>query len=757
VANYNEDAYFRAQQAAGFNADGSVNNFADRRVKVPKHMRLPKMEDWQFYDVAKLHELCATEEALYGARKAAKDLPAHGINKLQVLDDESQALKDKLLREGRGDWGRAHYAAFVKSSAKHGRWDYARIAADVGKDPAEVKSYAELFWRVAPHKLPPAEYESVLRRVEKGEKKLGDIERLSKATRDFLARWPQPLEQLCFRFVGTHGHVFGPDEDRRLLVYTNTWGYGNWARIRAEVRACDLFRFDYYLRSLSAADLAKRCETLMREAAKELAELEKRSSAQDDLKQRLHAEVVAALPALCLGDVNVNGTADAATASPPAAGAASEAATGGAAANTADSGAGGAGAADSGAADSAMEVDASGDTPAPGANDRSSSGENGNSAAHPSAPSGSEASAAAIADARARLYVEFAARQETERLERESAEAAAAQQRALAMQQQQQQSSEDGGSSGATGCSSSASTGASGGGGGAGSPKLTAPTAAQRPTTSSESGGGGDEEDVMGRDSGRFLMRPVTAEQLPALLHVVYTLKLDAREKIVLEFLKTHPQVSKRQVEAKLAEIALKERRGTERAWWLKPEYEAQYFAQRPESAPAAGSASAGTADADASSSSSSNGASSESQAELSTDAASSSSSSSTSSTVAAGPTGELPRPAHSAKALFRKHHLPDVKQALGPSASKMAFKAELDRMWEAASATERAKFDALAQADEERYQRELAASREAGAVGGGGGGQKRTAPSPTAGTSGDDRASPSSLGLSQIPKKKKA
>jgi len=34
-----------------------------------------------------------------------------------------------------------------------------------------------------------------------------------------------------------------------------------------------------------------------------------------------------------------------------------------------------------------------------------------------------------------------------------------------------------------------------------------------------------------------------------------------------------------------------------------------------------------------------------------------------------------------------------------------------LDRMWESVSATERAKFDALAQADEERYQRELAAS----------------------------------------------
>jgi len=96
------------------------------------------------------------------------------------------------------------------------------------------------------------------------------------------------------------------------------------------------------------------------------------------------------------------------------------------------------------------------------------------------------------------------------------------------------------------------------------------------------------------------------------------------------------------------------------------------------------------------------------SQAEPSADASSSSSS-----TAAAALAGEKPRPAYSAKALFRKHHLPGVKQALGSSVSKMDYKTELDRMWESASAPERAKFDALAQADEERYQREVAASTD--------------------------------------------
>ena len=60
--------------------------------------------------------------------------------------------------------------------------------------------------------------------VEKGERKLGEIERLTECTAKFLALWSDPLSELRFRFVGTHGHVFGVSEDRHLLVYTNTHG-----------------------------------------------------------------------------------------------------------------------------------------------------------------------------------------------------------------------------------------------------------------------------------------------------------------------------------------------------------------------------------------------------------------------------------------------------------------------------------------------------------------------------------------------------
>ena len=142
MTSYNEDAAFRAQQEV---SGGGV----ERRVKVPKHMRLPKMEDWQFFDAVRLQvggwwmacyhtkslsltrepcaaacdgrrrrrrrllllllllllrlqELFSLEEAIYFERKAAKDLPATNLAKLVVLSDEDQVGRSPHLRNKPG-------------------------------------------------------------------------------------------------------------------------------------------------------------------------------------------------------------------------------------------------------------------------------------------------------------------------------------------------------------------------------------------------------------------------------------------------------------------------------------------------------------------------------------------------------------------------------------------------------------------------------------------------------------------------------
>lgn len=73
------------------------------------------MEDWQFFNVSRLAEIHQLEEETYSTLKANKSLPPIGPNgKLQVLSEEVQAEKDRLLAEGKADWTRPHYSAFVK-------------------------------------------------------------------------------------------------------------------------------------------------------------------------------------------------------------------------------------------------------------------------------------------------------------------------------------------------------------------------------------------------------------------------------------------------------------------------------------------------------------------------------------------------------------------------------------------------------------------------------------------------------------------
>jgi hypothetical protein len=94
-----------------------ANASGPRRVKLPRHMRLPKMEDWQFFDTARLSELHNLEEKAYATMKANKELPHVGLGgKLQVLSDELQEEKERLLHEGKADWTRSHFSSFVKVS-----------------------------------------------------------------------------------------------------------------------------------------------------------------------------------------------------------------------------------------------------------------------------------------------------------------------------------------------------------------------------------------------------------------------------------------------------------------------------------------------------------------------------------------------------------------------------------------------------------------------------------------------------------------
>ena len=249
VANYNENMLYQQQIAA---LQGKVVKERKKKkgIKLPKHLRLPRMEEWQMYDKEALSKIQEEEE------KAFRELPeeqqkmavtkkkdeveqegAEGTTANEseektepevpfelppLLSEETKSEKTRLLSEGFSDWRRHEYSAFVKASARYGRDALPAIAAEVGKPEADVEKYAAAFWgdlgktRVSEH-----EYDRVVKLIERGEKKIGEIKGLERGTRILVSLFANPWEELEFMCVNCKDKFFTAEEDRYLLCWTH--------------------------------------------------------------------------------------------------------------------------------------------------------------------------------------------------------------------------------------------------------------------------------------------------------------------------------------------------------------------------------------------------------------------------------------------------------------------------------------------------------------------------------------------------------
>jgi SWI/SNF-related matrix-associated actin-dependent regulator of chromatin subfamily A member 5 len=307
-ANYNENTLYQRQVAL---QSGPKKPKKKKDIRLPKHLRLPKMQEWQMYDRDALVKLSEEEEAAFKAlpeeqQKAAtvkkSEEGAEGAGASESADpavetegevaeptaepfvlpplisDEEQALKDKLLSEGFSTWNRFEYNAFLRGSARHGREAYDRIAIDVGKSEDEVRQYAEAFWgEIGRTRIMDTEYERATKSIERGEKKINEVTSLERAARIFVSLFDNPWDELQFTHVNCKDKMFTAEEDRFLLCWARKYGFGQWMAIKVAVRRNPNFRFDYFLRSLPVELLGKRCEQLMKAAEKEIEHFEKQT------------------------------------------------------------------------------------------------------------------------------------------------------------------------------------------------------------------------------------------------------------------------------------------------------------------------------------------------------------------------------------------------------------------------------------------------------------------------------------------------
>ena len=330
---YNENQLYM-QQMSQQGATQPKKKKQKKEIKLPRTMRLPRLEEWQMFDRTALNAIQEAEEQAFRAlpndvqllacgmkvEKAAEEAkPSDEEQKSEdgtkdgdnakeedekasseekkeddteddidldeilskLLTDEQKAEKARLLAEGFSDWSRLHYSAFVKASAKYGRSNYVKIANDVGKPVSATETYSKAFFDqdFGKKHFSEHEYDRIVKIIEKGEKRIDDTKGLQRGTRVLISLFENPWVELQF----THYNMkdinkdkkFTLQEDRFLLCWAHKYGYGQWEAIKFAIRRSSHFRFDYFFKSLTVEAIGRRCEQLMRAAEKEVEAMEK--------------------------------------------------------------------------------------------------------------------------------------------------------------------------------------------------------------------------------------------------------------------------------------------------------------------------------------------------------------------------------------------------------------------------------------------------------------------------------------------------
>jgi len=291
--NYDVDEYFGGEMGKG---SGKKKERKEKR-------RGPPMHDFQFFNKPELEALLKREEELEKEQKAAavsaKELRARataaqaappadgGAESLAALVEAADAAdaaletnyelppkdlakKEKLLKEGFGDWSRKDLRAYTNAMERKGRHDVETVAKETaqetGKSEADVKRYHAVFWKKYQEL---ADWERLVDKVEKGEKKLQRSEEIKTALAEKIGRAPKPYECLPLNYGASRGKVWTEEEDAFLVNMMHLYGYGNWERIRVEIRNAWQFNFDWFFKSRNAQELQRRADLLIRIVEKE--------------------------------------------------------------------------------------------------------------------------------------------------------------------------------------------------------------------------------------------------------------------------------------------------------------------------------------------------------------------------------------------------------------------------------------------------------------------------------------------------------
>uniref|UniRef100_A0A914UMR0 SANT domain-containing protein n=1 Tax=Plectus sambesii TaxID=2011161 RepID=A0A914UMR0_9BILA len=198
------------------------------------------------------------------------------IDSAEALTEEELAEKEQLLTQGFSNWGRREFQQFVKANEKYGRTDLDSVAAELegSKTADEVKEYAKVFWERLDEL---ADHERILAQIERGEARIQRKLSIKRALDAKIAKYKAPFHQLRIAYGTNKGKNYTEEEDRFMVCMLHKLGFDKdnvYEELRQAVRQAPQFRFDWFIKSRTAMELQRRCNTLITLIEKEMGESE---------------------------------------------------------------------------------------------------------------------------------------------------------------------------------------------------------------------------------------------------------------------------------------------------------------------------------------------------------------------------------------------------------------------------------------------------------------------------------------------------
>ncbi|XP_076316124.1 LOW QUALITY PROTEIN: SWI/SNF-related matrix-associated actin-dependent regulator of chromatin subfamily A member 5-like [Tachypleus tridentatus] len=284
-ANYAVDAYFRE----------ALRVSEPKAPKAPRPPKQPNIQDFQFFP-PRLFELL-DKEIYYFRKTIGYKVPQNPelgadadrvqqdeqlkIVEAEPLTEEEIAEKEKLLTEGFTNWSRRDFNQFVKANEKYGRDDIENVSREVeGKSPEEVMEYSAVFWERC-HEL--QDIERIMAQIERGEARIQRRASIKKALDAKMVRYRAPFHQLRIAYGTNKGKNYTEEEDRFLVCMLHKLGFDKenvYDELRAAIRQAPQFRFDWFIKSRTAGELQRRCNTLITLIERENQEMEEKEKVE---------------------------------------------------------------------------------------------------------------------------------------------------------------------------------------------------------------------------------------------------------------------------------------------------------------------------------------------------------------------------------------------------------------------------------------------------------------------------------------------